>query len=223
MWTVKGLNRLFDLHISKKVMAQIAQRVEHQYTGTPCGIMDQYAILFGEKDKALYLNCHTLENKLIDISLRDFQWVLFNSNVKHNLSDSAYEKRVFETRTALSIIQSQFPKYTHLAGVPLDLLKKMQKKMDDEVYKRALYVIEEQNRVEQVVSLLTQNKFHQLGDLLYQSHQGLSSLYKVSCVELDYLVDLTKSIDGVLGARMMGGGFGGCTLNLMEKTKWILP
>ena len=200
-------------------MAQIAQRVEHQYTGTPCGIMDQYAILFGEKDKALYLNCHTLENKLIDISLPDFQWVLFNSNVKHNLSDSAYEKRVFETRTALSIIQSQFPKYTHLAGVPLDLLKKCRKKMDDEVYKRALFVIEEQNRVEQVVSLLTQNKFHRLGDMLYQSHQGLSSLYKVSCVELDYLVDLTKSLDGVLGARMMGGGFGGCTLNLMEKTK----
>ena len=216
---LRGLNRLFDLHISKKVMAQIAQRVEHQYTGTPCGIMDQYAILFGEKNKALYLNCHTLENKLIDISLQDFQWVLFNSNVKHNLSDSAYEKRVFETRTALSIIQSQFPKYTHLAGVPLDLLKKCRKKMDDEVYKRALYVIEEQNRVEQVVSLLTQNKFHQLGDLLYQSHQGLSSLYEVSCVELDYLVDLTKSIDGVLGARMMGAGFGGCTLNLMEKTK----
>ena len=91
--------------------------------------------------------------------------------------------------------------------------------MDAEVYKRALYVIEEQNRVEQVVSLLTQNKFHRLGDMLYQSHQGLSSLYKVSCVELDYLVDLTKSLDGVLGARMMGGGFGGCTLNLMEKTK----
>ena len=128
-------------------------------------------------------------------------------------------KRVFETKTALSIIQSKFPKYTHLAKVPLNLLKKCRKKMDDEVYKRALYVIEEQNRVEQVVSLLTKNEFHRLGDILYQSHQGLSSLYDVSCVELDYLVDLTKSIDGVLGARMMGGGFGGCTLNLMEKTK----
>ncbi len=91
--------------------------------------------------------------------------------------------------------------------------------MDGEVYKKALYVIEEQNRVEQVVSLLTQNKILQLGDMLYQSHYGLSSLYKVSCVELDYLVDLTKSLDGVLGARMMGGGFGGCTLNLIEKTK----
>ena len=216
---LRGLNGLFDLNISKKEMVLIAQKVEHHYTGTPCGIMDQYAILFGEKDKALYLNCHTLEKKLIDISLPDYQWVLFNSNVKHNLSDSAYAKRVQETAIALSIIQSKFPEYTHLAKVPLDSLQISKEKMDDEVYKRALYVIEEQSRVEQVVLMLTQNKFHELGEILYQSHYGLSSLYNVSCVELDYLVDVTKSLTGVLGARMMGGGFGGCTLNLIEKTK----
>ena len=216
---LKGLNSLFDLGISKKDMALIAQKVEHQYAGTPCGIMDQYAILFGKQEAALYLNCQTLEYKLIDISLTDFQWVLFNSNVKHNLSDSAYLKRVKETKKALSIIQSEFPHYTHLAKVSLESLKKCKTKMDNKVYNRALYVIEEQNRVEQVVSMIAQHKFHEVGEMLYQSHYGLSSLYDVSCAELDYLVDVTQSLPVVLGARMMGGGFGGCTLNLIQRTK----
>ncbi|MEC8617694.1 MAG: galactokinase, partial [Bacteroidota bacterium] len=201
---LKALNSLFDLGISKKDMALIAQKVEHQYAGTPCGIMDQYAILFGKQEAALYLNCQTLEYKLIDISLTDFQWVLFNSNIKHNLSDSAYLKRVKETKKALSIIQSEFPHFTHLAKVSLESLKKCKTKMDNKVFNRALYVIEEQNRVEQVLSMFAQHKFHEVGEMLYQSHHGLSSLYDVSCAELDYLVDITRSLTGVLGARMMG-------------------
>jgi galactokinase len=147
----------------------------------------------------------------------DFQWVLFNTNVKHELQNSAYQERVQETQKALKIIQSVHPQVKSLAQVSMEILVDLKNQFSTKIYNRVLYVVQEQKRVEDAVLEIGAGNWSELGKLLNDTHEGLKNLYEVSCQELDYLVELTQPIKEVYGARMMGGGFGGCTLNLVKK------
>ena len=209
---VFGLNELFHLNISKEDMIFISQRAEHNYVGVKCGIMDQYASMFGQKGKALLLDCRTVTSEPFEIDLGDYELVLINTNVKHKLSDSAYNdrRRVCENVAKMLDVRA-------LRDVNESDLVCVKSKISDEDYLKALYVVQENARVIQASEALKKNDLKTLGMLLFETHSGLRSQYRVSCNELDFLVDRAKSDSEVIGARMMGGGFGGCTINLIHQ------
>lgn len=211
---VFGLNELFNLGLTKHDMILISQKAEHNYVGVKCGIMDQYASMFGIENNALLLDCRTVESKPYEIDFKDHQLMLINTNVKHSLSDSAYNDRrsACENIAGLLNIKS-------LRDATEGDLKTIKDKVTPENYQKALYVIQENDRAVKASKAIEENDLETLGQLIYASHDGLSNQYKVSCDELDFLVDLAKSNQEVLGARMMGGGFGGCTINLVSKTE----
>ncbi len=209
---VFGLNELFNLGLSKHDMILISQKAEHNYVGVNCGIMDQYASMFGIEDHALLLDCRTVESKPYKIDFKDHQLMLINTNVKHSLSDSAYNDR----RSACESISTLLDIKALRDATEADL-ETVKDKVTPSNYQKALYVIQENNRTKKASKAMKKNDLHTLGALIYDSHDGLSNQYKVSCVELDFLVDQAKTNKQVLGARMMGGGFGGCTINLVHK------
>ncbi|MEP0214232.1 MAG: galactokinase [Cellulophaga sp.] len=211
---VYGLNKLFKLGISKKEMILISQQAEHNYAGVKCGIMDQYASMFGVKKSALLLDCRTIKSKLYKINFGDYKLLLINTNVKHDLSESAYNDRreVCEKVSAKLNIKA-------LRDATISDLDTIKSDITDEDYQKALYIIEENLRVKEFSKAIKADDIKQLGELLYKSHNGLSTQFKVSCKELDFLVDHTKNNPNILGARMMGGGFGGCTINLILKSE----
>lgn len=211
---VYGLNKLFKLGISKKEMILISQQAEHNYAGVKCGIMDQYASMFGVKKSALLLDCRTIKSKLYKINFGDYKLLLINTNVKHDLSESAYNDRrevCEKVSTKLNIRALRDATTADLDTIKSDIT--------DEDYQKALYIIEENLRVQDFSKAIKADDIKQLGELLYKSHNGLSTQFKVSCKELDFLVDHTKNNSNILGARMMGGGFGGCTINLILKSE----
>lgn len=210
---VYGLNELFNLGMSKQDMILVSQKSEHNYVGVKCGIMDQYASMFGIEDSALLLDCRTVTSKPYEIDFKDYELMLINTNVKHDLSESAYNDRrevCEKVSRMLDIVALRDATQQDLARIKNDI--------SPEDYQKALYVIEENNRVQQFAKAIEKDDLATLGDLLFQSHDGLSNQYKVSCRELDFLVDKAKENPDVIGARMMGGGFGGCTINLVAKT-----
>ncbi|QNM85259.1 galactokinase [Polaribacter pectinis] len=209
---VFGLNELFKLGLSKTEMILISQKAEHNYVGVKCGIMDQYASMFGIKDNALLLDCRTIESKPYKIDFKDHQLMLINTNVKHSLSDSAYNDR----RSACESIAELLNIETLREASEGDL-EKIIDKVTPENYQKALYVIQEIDRTQKAAKAIEENDLETLGALIYGSHNGLQHQYKVSCDELDFLVNQAKKNKNVLGARMMGGGFGGCTINLIKK------
>ncbi|KJD34422.1 galactokinase [Tamlana nanhaiensis] len=209
---VFGLNELFNLGLSKHDMILISQLAEHNYVGVKCGIMDQYASMFGIKDNALLLDCRTVESKPYKIDFKDHQLLLINTNVKHSLSDSAYNDR----RSACESI-SEMLDITALRDAVESDLDKIKDKVTPENFQKALFVIQENERAVKASKAIETNDLQTLGELIYGSHDGLSNQYKVSCDELDFLVKHAKTNPQVLGARMMGGGFGGCTINLVAK------
>lgn len=211
---VYGLNELFDLGLSKHEMILISQKAEHNYVGVKCGIMDQYASMFGIKNNALHLDCRTVESKPYEINFKDHQLMLINTNVKHSLSDSAYNDR----RSACENI-SELLGVKALRDATESDLEKIIDKVTPSNYQKALYVIQENERTLKAAKAIENGDLEKLGKLIYQSHAGLSDQYKVSCDELDFLVSQAKKNKHVLGARMMGGGFGGCTINLIAKTE----
>ncbi len=208
---VFGLNELFNLELSKKDMIYISQQAEHQFAGVKCGIMDQYASMFGQKNTGLLLDCRTIESKPFYIDFKEYQLLLINTNVKHSLSDSAYNDR-----------RSVCEKVAHLLGVKAlrdaseEVLLKIKSQISEEDYQKSLYVIQENRRVELASKAMESSDILKLGELLYQSHNGLQHQYKVSCDELDFLVEKAMESTEIIGARMMGGGFGGCTINLIK-------
>ena len=212
---VFGLNELFDLGLSKNEMILVSQKAEHNYVGVKCGIMDQYASMFGVKKSALLLDCRTVESKPYKIDFPTYKIMLINTNVKHDLSESAYNDRreVCEKVSDLLHIDS-------LRDASKEDLDKIKGDITEEDYQKVLYVINENNRVKQFSEAIKKADIEALGNLLYQSHEGLSKNYKVSCAELDFLVDRARENPNVLGARMMGGGFGGCTINLVKKDEF---
>ena len=209
---VYGLNKLFNLGLSKHDMILVSQKAEHNFAGVKCGIMDQYASMFGLKKSALLLDCRTIESQPYKIDFKDYKWMLINTNVKHELSESEYNDRreVCERVSGLLHLDA-------LRDASKEDLDRIKNDISDEDYQKALYVINENNRVKQFSEAIKKDDIQALGVLLYQSHEGLSTKYKVSCRELDFLVDRAKENPNVLGSRMMGGGFGGCTINLVKK------
>ncbi len=216
---VGGINAVFSLNLSKEEMARISQKAEHNYAGVKCGIMDQFASAMGKENHCIFLDCRSLEYQHIPLDLGEYSLLLCNTNVSHSLADSEYNTRREQCEKGISILQEFYPEIKKLRDVELSDLIMNKNNFEDIIFQRCLYVITENNRVKDAISALQQNDLITLGELMYQSHQGLSELYEVSCEELDFLVQESKKFDYILGARMMGGGFGGCTINIIHKNK----
>ena len=213
----KGVNELLKLKLSNEEIISLCQRAEHDFAGTKCGIMDQYAVINGLNNHFLLLNCQKITHKLVPAQLLNHKIVLLNTNVSHNLSTSEYNIRTQECQSALNSIKLKYPEYKFLCDIPLERIKELKTNLSFNEYKRAVFASEENNRTIQAVDFLKHGDVIELGNLLYSSHEGLRDLYEVSCKELDFLVEFTKNLSSVKGARMMGGGFGGCTLNIVEE------
>ncbi|WP_297764331.1 galactokinase [uncultured Muriicola sp.] len=211
---VFSLNELFQLGFSKMEMILISQAAENNFAGVQCGIMDQYASMFGQKDAALFLDCNSLQSEVIPIQNDEFTLLLLDTKVKHSLADTAYNER----RDVCYKVAQQLG-LASLRDLDLQTLLENSGQFSENTFQKALFVLEENARVLDAVTALRNNDLRAFGTLLFKSHTGLQHQYKVSCEELDFLVDMARDSEDVLGARMMGGGFGGCTLNLVKKNK----
>lgn len=211
-----GLNELFHLGLEQWDIIKLCQRAEHRFVGTQCGIMDQFASVLGKENHAMLLDCESLEFKYIPMSIQPYCLLLLNTNVDHELSSGNYNDRRKECEEGLMVIKQQFAKVNSLRDVTLEMLAVCKSSMPSTVYKRCHYVVEENQRVLDAVEALKNNDFKKIGQLMYETHTGLSETYEVSCPELDFLVEMSRENNRVLGARMMGGGFGGCTINLIH-------
>lgn len=207
-----ALNDLFnDNKISIFELALIGQSTEHNYCGVNCGIMDQFASVFGKKDCLMRLDCRSLEFKYFPFKPVGYKLVLVNSQVKHELVDSPYNKR----RESCERVAKTLGVET-LRDADMSMLEAAKNQISDEDYKRAMYVIGEKQRVLDVCEALEKGDYETVGQRMYETHHGLSKDYEVSCEELDFLNDVAKEC-GVTGSRIMGGGFGGCTINLVKE------
>ena len=213
----KGVNELLKLNLSNQEIISLCQRAEHDFAGTKCGIMDQYAVINGIDNHFLLLNCQKITHKLVPAKLLNHKIVLLNTNISHNLSTSEYNVRTQECQSALDSIKLKYLEYKFLCDVPIEIINEFKTNLSFKEYKRAAFASEENQRTLKAVDYLKNGDVVQLGNLLYSSHEGLRDLYEVSCKELDFLVDFTRNISSVKGARMMGGGFGGCTLNIVKE------
>ena len=211
-----ALNDLFgDNKVSKWDMVLAGQATEHNYCGVNCGIMDQFASVFGKKGQLIRLDCRTLEYEYFPFEPKGYRLVLVDSVVKHELASSAYNKRRQSCEAAVAAVQKKYPHVEFLRDVTMDMLNECKADINDEDYMRAEYVIEEIQRVLDVCDALGKGDYETVGQKMYETHHGMSKLYEVSCEELDFLNDLAFDC-GVTGSRVMGGGFGGCTINLVK-------
>lgn len=211
-----GLNTLFDLQLDRMEMARIGQRAENDFVGMQCGIMDQFANLHGKEGHVMKLDCRSMAFEQVPFPQQGYCLLLCDSGVRRELAGSEYNKRREQCAEGIRVLQRGAPKITTLRDVPDMLLMIYEDVMDPAVYRRCRYVLDENQRVVKATDALRQGDLDEFGELMFASHEGLRDLYEVSCPELDLLVDSAKRTDGVLGARMMGGGFGGCTINLVE-------
>ena len=214
--TVFALNELFSLGIDRMEMVQIAQQAEHSYAGVMCGIMDQFASMFGKEGNVIRLDCRSLEYEYIPLKLEGYKLVLFNTNVKHSLASSEYNVRRLQCEQGVKWVKEKYPAVNSLRDATIQMLDECVRSNDAIVYKRCRFVVEETQRLTDACKALEDGDLKMLGQKMYEAHDGLSKDYEVSCKELDYLVDAVRSEPGVLGARMMGGGFGGCTINIIK-------
>ena len=208
---VFGLNKIFDLKLSKSEMILISQRAEHNYVGVKCGIMDQYASMFGITDNALLLDCRTQKAKPYKVVFKDYQLILINTNVNHTLVDAEYNNRRLVCEKVAALLNVEF-----LRDATKENLLLIKSKIPKENYQKALYIIQENERVLKAAQMIQENNLEALGDLLFEAHNGAQHQFKISCKELDFLVEQAKESPHVIGARMMGGGFGGCTINIVK-------
>lgn len=210
-----ALNYLFDCHIDKFELARIGQSTEHNYCGVKCGIMDQFASVFGKAGNLMRLDCKTMEYKYYPFHPEGYRLVLLDSVVKHELASSAYNKRRESCERAAAAIRKNHPEVEFLRDARMEWLEEVKAEISEEDYMRAEYVIDEVQRVLDVCDALEKDDYETVGKKMYETHHGMSKLYEVSCEELDYLNDIAKEC-GVTGSRVMGGGFGGCTINLVK-------
>ena len=210
-----ALNELFSLGIDKFELAKIGQSTEHNYCGVNCGIMDQFASVFGKEGSLIRLDCRSLEYKYFPFNPVGYKLVLLDSVVKHELASSAYNKRRQSCENAAAAIRRNHPEVEFLRDATMGMLNEVKGDISAEDYMRAEYVIEEVQRVLDVCEALEKGDYETVGQKMYETHHGMSKLYEVSCVELDFLNDVAKKC-GVTGSRVMGGGFGGCTINLVK-------
>jgi len=213
-----GINQLSSFDIPKFVMVKMAQKAEHEYAGVMCGIMDQYASVFGEKDQVFLLDCRSNTHQYFPFKMDQYILALVDTKVKHSLASSAYNQRRNECEEGVQYFRKTNPEIQSLRDVSITQIEENKDQPKPITYKRCKYVVEENLRVEKATQALLNEDFDSFGHLMYQSHEGLQNLYEVSCKELDFLVEQTRDLKQVKGARMMGGGFGGCTLNLIEKS-----
>ena len=211
-----AINDLFNLGIDKFELARIGQATEHNYCGVKCGIMDQFASIFGKKGHLMRLNCATMEFEYFPFNPKGYKLVLLDTRVKHELANSAYNKRRESCENACAHIASKHPEVKFLSDATMDMLNEVKNEISAEDYMRAEYVIGEKQRVLDVCEALEKGDYETVGDRMYGTHHGMSKLYEVSCDELDFLNDVAKEC-GVTGSRVMGGGFGGCTINLVKE------
>ena len=212
-----GIKELHNLTIDNWTLIDISKSSNHNFLGIKGGIMDQFASLFGKSEKLMLLNCNDFSFDYIDIPQNEYSWLLINSCVKHNHLISGYNDRVQECANALSDIKVSFPTIKNISAVRDIKMLDDVSFSSDTIEKRARYVVSENARVTSLKQELEKGNMIACGQLLLQSHLGLKNNYQVSCEELDFLVDSATELPGVLGARMMGGGFGGCTINLIHK------
>lgn len=211
-----AINELFGFQISKVELAHLAQKAEHEFAGVQCGIMDQFASLMGKREHVIRLDCQTLEYAHFPFPMDKYQIVLCDTQVKHSLASSEYNTRRLECEEGVALLSGYYPDVQSLRDVNLSMLDKHRKEMDTIVFDRCQYVVKENIRVLEGCKDLSAGDLEAFGKKMYASHEGLSKRYAVSCTELDFLVEQTEDMPYVLGARMMGGGFGGCTINLVK-------
>ena len=212
-----ALNDLFgDNKIDKFELAKVGQATEHNYCGVNCGIMDQFASVFGKKGSLIRLDCRSLEYQYFPFEPKGYRLVLVDSVVKHELASSAYNKRRQSCEAAVAAIQKKHPHVEFLRDCNMEMLEEAKADISAEDFMRAEYVIEEIQRVLDVCDALEKSDYETVGQKMYETHHGMSKLYEVSCEELDFLNDLAFDC-GVTGSRVMGGGFGGCTINLVKE------
>lgn len=210
-----ALNYLFNLGIDKFELARIGQSTEHNYCGVKCGIMDQFASVFGKSGQLMRLDCKTMEYKYYPFHPAGYKLVLLDSVVKHELASSAYNKRRESCERAAAAIKAKHPEVEFLRDANREWLDEVKDVISEEDYMRAEYVIDEVARVLDVCDALERDDYETVGEKMYETHYGMSRLYEVSCEELDFLNNVAREC-GVTGSRVMGGGFGGCTINLVK-------
>ena len=211
-----AINELNGNGIDRFELAKIGQSTEHNYCGVKCGIMDQFASCFGRGGSLIRLNCKTLEDKYVPLNPKGYKLVLVDSCVKHELASSAYNKRRQSCENAAAAIRKNHPEVEFLSDAKRLWLDEVRSDIPQEDFLRAEYVIGEVQRVLDVCDALERADYETVGELMYQTHFGLSHLYEVSCEELDFLNKLARKME-VTGSRVMGGGFGGCTINLVKE------
>ena len=211
-----ALNDIFNLNIDRFELARIGQSTEHNYCGVKCGIMDQFASVFGKKGHLMRLNCATMEFEYFPFNPEGYKVVLLDTVVKHELASSAYNKRRESCENACAHIKARHPEVNYLSDATMAMLDEVKTEISEEDYMRAVYVIGEKQRVLDVCDALEKDDYATVGDRMFGTHYGMSKEYEVSCEELDFLNDVAKQC-GVTGSRVMGGGFGGCTINLVKE------
>ncbi len=214
-----GLSSLFDLGLTRLQMAKIGQKAENLFVGVQCGIMDQFANLHGESGKVIRLDCRSLEYSLYPFKRDDIAILLCDTKVRRELASSEYNVRRKQCEEGVRILKQFDPSIKSLRNVKHDFLEHRKDTLPGVIYNRCRFVLDENQRVLDACNNLLQDDIKSFGQKMYESHYGLRDLYEVSCRELDVLVEATETLDSVLGSRMMGGGFGGCTINLVYEHK----
>lgn len=212
-----ALNEWLCTGMTRKELALLVQRAENTFIGLQCGIMDMFASLHGKEGHALRLDCRSLDYELFPLDLKGHRIVLFDTGVKHSLASTEYNTRRRECEAGVGIIARKYTSVQSLRDVTMDMLEEHRDEMAEVVYRRCRFIIEENVRVFETCAAMAAGELSRVGGLLGLSHRGLRDDYEVSCPELDLLVDWAVEQAGILGARMMGGGFGGCTINLVEE------
>ncbi|HYK55928.1 MAG TPA: galactokinase, partial [Flavisolibacter sp.] len=212
-----ALNELFELGYHKLDLVKMGQAAENQFVGVNCGIMDQFTSIYGKAGHLLRLDCRSLEFTYIPFRDDHIDIVLFDTRIKHSLASSAYNQRRAQCEKGVTLIRVHHSEVSSLRDVDEEMLLKYVKPEDEETYRRCTYVVAEMERLQNACRSLQDNNLHDFGQRMFESHAGLRDLYQVSCEELDHLVNLVQKNPAVLGARMMGAGFGGCTINLVRR------
>ena len=212
-----ALNELFGLGLERVAMVKLSQRAENEFVGAKVGIMDMFASMMGKADHVIKLDCRSLDYTYAPLHMDGISIVLCDSRVQHSLVTSEYNTRRAQCEAGVRFLQPFYPNIRSLRDVTMPMLDQHLRDAEPLIYRRCAYVVQENQRLLDGVAALEAGDIAQFGQLMYGSHEGLSHWYEVSCPELDILVDLARQQPGVLGARMMGGGFGGCTINLVRE------
>ena len=215
--TAFALNELFGLGLDPLTMVKLSQKAENVFVGVQCGIMDQFASMFGRQNHVIRLDCQTLDYAYVPFNTEGLRIVLLDTNVKHSLASSEYNTRRQQCEAGVRLVQAHYPGVKSLRDVSLDMLAEFVAPVDALVNQRCRYVVEENARLLAATEDLERGDMVAFGQKMFATHEGLSREYEVSCPEADFLVEQVKNDPGVIGARMMGGGFGGCTINLVKE------